>query len=520
MYKLVVIGGKLRGKEYELEEGENTLGRDPECSVHFPVQGVSKKHMSITVTSDVAYIKDLGSSNGTFLNGKIVKRGTVKSGDKIALPDSILQVVYVKEKKKVVKRKSAKMVDQEEEFYSGGAAPENLPGKLKHFFKYKLMNILHGINEEYEWRVLLGILLTIFSVLAITLTIFPVLQDSKSILLYETSQRGAFYADVISRTNSRALEQKELDRVDSSFLENEDGVKSYELFDMEGRIVRPIAQLNKYINDSFSVEAFDWAKKTKDDGGGSVLKKLLADGEIGIGKKIMAYDMRVGRLIAVGVIAIRFQPKSLAVEATKSSKAYLESLTTTGLVAIFFFGFVYYLTIRPIEEMRFQIEEALRGKRKGLDSSYLMEELGPLRNSINSLLQRIRELNKEDDGDFEEMESDEGYVNSLGEFLRGAGVPALVLDSQKNVTRINLEAEDLTGIRESTAQGMSLLDVSREKGFAATVIELCDNSANNTGTNQSGEYELGGIPYEVHVVSMVGKDGFAKAFYVTFLKDG
>ena len=518
MYKLVVIGGKLRGKEYPLEDGENILGRDPECSVHFPVQGVSKQHMSITVTGDVAYVKDLGSSNGTFLNGKIVKRGTVKSGDKIALPDSILQVVHVKEKKKVVKRKSAKEVDQEQEFYTGGNAPDNLPGKIKHLFKYKVMSILHGINEEYEWRVLLGILLTIFSVLAITLTIFPVLQDSKSILLYETSKRGAFYADVISRTNSRALEQKELDRVDSSFLENEDGVKSYELFDIEGRIVRPIAQLNKYINDSFSVEAFDWAKKTRDDGGSSVLRKLLADGEIGIGKKIMAYDTRVGKLISVGVIAIRFKPKSLAVEATKSSKAYLESLTTTGLVAIFFFSFVYYLTIRPLEEMRFQIEEAMRGKRKGLESSYLMEELNPLRNSINSLLQRIRELNKEEDTEFEDIESDEGYVSSLGEFMRGGGVPAMVMDSQKNVSRINTEAEDLTGIRESTAQNMSLLDVSREKGFAATVIELCDNSANNSGTNQSGEYELGGVPYEVHVVSLLGKDGFAKAFYVTFLR--
>src|SRR5690606_37366891 len=152
------------------------------------------------------------------------------------------------------------------------------------------------------------------------------------------------------------------------------------------------------------------------------------------------------------------------------------------------------------------IEEALRGKRKGLESSYLMDELGPLRNSINSLLQRIRELNKEDDGEFEEMESDEPYVLALGEFMRGAGVPAMVLDSQKNVSRINVEAEDLTGIRESSAQGMNVLDVSREKGFAATLIELCDNSANNAGTNQTGEYELTGIPHAIHVVSMMGKD--------------
>ena len=48
----------------------------------------------MTVTDDSAFLKDLDSSNGTFLNGKLIKTA-VKNGDKIALPDLILQVVYV-----------------------------------------------------------------------------------------------------------------------------------------------------------------------------------------------------------------------------------------------------------------------------------------------------------------------------------------------------------------------------------------------------------------------------------------
>ena len=49
-------------------------------------------------------MKDLDSSNGTYLNGKLVKSATVQNGDKISLPDLILQVVYVEEKKIIVKK--------------------------------------------------------------------------------------------------------------------------------------------------------------------------------------------------------------------------------------------------------------------------------------------------------------------------------------------------------------------------------------------------------------------------------
>jgi hypothetical protein len=517
MYKLVVVAGKLRGQEYVLEEGENSLGRDDSCSIHFPVPGVSKRHFTINVTGDTCFISDQGSSNGTFLNGKAIKRATVQNGDKIALPDTIIQVVYVEEKKVIVKKRVADE-DEEADFMDPGTPPDSLVAKIFWAFKFKVMPVLHGINEEYEWHHLMGILCAIFSVAAISLTIFPALQDSKMILIRETATRGSSYADMVARMNNRALERKELEKIDTNFIKNEEGVKEFRLFDMEGRIVRPIEELNNNIGqDPFFAQALNWAIKTLNKKG-VVLKRLLDDGEIGIAKKIVAFNPRTATEEAVGVIAIKFEPTSLKVEAAKSRKAYLESLVTTSLVAIFFFGFVYYLTVRPLEELNYQIEEALRGKRKNLESRFLFRELNPLRNSINALLARIRELNNEDDGDFDEEESDEMYVRQLYEFLQGANGPALVLDSQKNLSHINLEAEDLTGMRESASQGMSLLDVSREQGFAATVIELCDNSANNMGSNQQGEYDLQGIAHTIHVSCLLGKDGFAKSYYITFVR--
>lgn len=157
MYKLVVVGGKLRGQEFVLKNGDNVLGRDPSSDVPVQVEGVSKKHLTITITDDVIYAQDNGSSNGTFINGRIIKRATMKSGDKIGLPNAVLQLVYVQEKKVVVKKKTVVHKEKEytlEELLSGGEPPENLIPKLFWLFRYKIMKPIHGLNQEYEWRVL------------------------------------------------------------------------------------------------------------------------------------------------------------------------------------------------------------------------------------------------------------------------------------------------------------------------------------------------------------------------------
>lgn len=515
MFKLVAIAGKNRGDEYTLEEGENTIGRDEENSIHIPIKGISKRHMMITVKDDSCYLEDLGSSNGTFLNGKVVKRATLENGDKVTLPDCILQVVYVKEKKIFIKQRVDDDVENDE-YITGGTPPGPLPQKIIWFFKYKVMPIFHGLNEEYEWHYMFGIFIAVFSIATISLTIFPVLEDSKRILLIETAKRGGHYADQVARLNNRALEQKRLDKVDTNFIKSEDGVRDFRLFDLEGRIVRPIERLNDYVTDPFFTTALNWAQASKESR--DVYRTMLSDGQIGIAKKIFSFNPKIGVEEAVGVIAIRFEPTSLKVEAAKSRKAYLESLATTAIVAIFFFGFIYYLTIRPIDEMKFQIEEALRGNRKSLEASYMMRELDPLRSSVNTILQRMRELSNEEDEELEE-ESDIEYVRTFYEIMQTVSGPALVLDSLKNVAHINMVAEDLVGFRESSSQGMSLLDVSREKGFAATVIELCDDSANSSGACQKGEYELGGIPHVISVVCMMGRDSFAKSYLITFTQE-
>jgi pSer/pThr/pTyr-binding forkhead associated (FHA) protein len=522
MYKLVVIAGKHRGKEFLLEAKEAVIGRSGEADFQIDTEGISKNHFSISIADDTLYLKDLNSSNGTFLNGKGITSATLEHNDKIAVPDTILQVILVKEKKIYIKQKMKEDDNAGVGYLDESFTPTNLPSRILHIFKFKIMPVIHGINEEYEWRSLFAILLSIFVIATISLTILPVLRDSKKLLLLETAMRGRHYADEIARLNAKALERRNLEALNTEFLDSEPGVSSYELFDLEGRIVRPITKLNEYIEDTFSIQAHEYIKKKQRSSKtiGELPAITLKDGEIGIAKAIVAYNVKSGNFEPVGIIAIHFEPKSLAVEAAKNTKAYLESLTTSAIVAIIFFGIVYYLTIRPIDELRIQLERALRGDIKSIEPKLLMSELNVLRNSINSIILRNRELQHDTvSSDFGEQEDDAIYVDSLNEFMKGAGVPVIVLDSEKLIQKINTEAEDLTGIRESSSVGLELIEVCREKGLAVQLLELCNDSSSNSGTSQEGEYDLGGSAHNIFVTGLIGKDNFTKAFYITFIRE-
>jgi len=145
MYKLIGVGGKIRGEEFILEDGKQVLGRDPGCDIVLDELGISKQHVQFTANGQAVFLEDLESSNGTFVNEKLTKKKTLANGDKIAFPNNILQFVHVKEKKIIVK----KFVESNEEdsgsidgYLVDNENPDNILAKLIHFFKFRVLNNL------------------------------------------------------------------------------------------------------------------------------------------------------------------------------------------------------------------------------------------------------------------------------------------------------------------------------------------------------------------------------------------
>ena len=59
-------------QHFPLAEGGNVIGRDPRCAVWLDASGVSRRHAEIAVSVEGAAIEDLGSRNGTFVDGRRV----------------------------------------------------------------------------------------------------------------------------------------------------------------------------------------------------------------------------------------------------------------------------------------------------------------------------------------------------------------------------------------------------------------------------------------------------------------
>ncbi len=70
----VLIGqtGPNNGQKWNLKD-TLLIGRDPECDVVIPDRQVSRYHARITITKEGVQVEDLGSKNGTFLNGRVVQ---------------------------------------------------------------------------------------------------------------------------------------------------------------------------------------------------------------------------------------------------------------------------------------------------------------------------------------------------------------------------------------------------------------------------------------------------------------
>jgi hypothetical protein len=82
-YVLRGVAGIVFGRNYHLL-APTTVGRAPECDIFLDSAGVSRLHARLRPRDYGVEIEDLGSSNGSFLNGQRVGVGIARVGDEIA----------------------------------------------------------------------------------------------------------------------------------------------------------------------------------------------------------------------------------------------------------------------------------------------------------------------------------------------------------------------------------------------------------------------------------------------------
>ena len=87
MPSLIIQTGKHHGKKISFPpDGKILIGRDPECQVRLASTEVSRQHCLIQLIDRIVHVKDLGSRNGTFIDGYLI------SGSTVLKPGSVVKV--------------------------------------------------------------------------------------------------------------------------------------------------------------------------------------------------------------------------------------------------------------------------------------------------------------------------------------------------------------------------------------------------------------------------------------------
>jgi pSer/pThr/pTyr-binding forkhead associated (FHA) protein len=131
------------GAEYPLKQGENTVGRGASDIVLAADNSVSRSHANMIIVVPNIFLEDLGSTNGTFLNGEKVEGGQrvpVASGDQIRFASTTLEVVAPEAAE--VKREGAREV-------MGGLEVVSEEGKVGSFKIFRGENAIgrHPSND-------------------------------------------------------------------------------------------------------------------------------------------------------------------------------------------------------------------------------------------------------------------------------------------------------------------------------------------------------------------------------------
>src|SRR5688572_19659497 len=85
MASVTVIFGGQEQQTFQLDKPKMVVGREPTCEIHIDNLGISRTHCAFVNKNDAFVVQDLGSSNGTYVNGRKVNEHFLNDADEVII---------------------------------------------------------------------------------------------------------------------------------------------------------------------------------------------------------------------------------------------------------------------------------------------------------------------------------------------------------------------------------------------------------------------------------------------------
>src|SRR5208283_1894530 len=85
MASLSIIFGGQEERSVALDKPKSVVGREPTCDIQIENLGISRQHCAFVLRGETYMVQDLGSSNGTFVNGRKITEHFLNHDDEVVI---------------------------------------------------------------------------------------------------------------------------------------------------------------------------------------------------------------------------------------------------------------------------------------------------------------------------------------------------------------------------------------------------------------------------------------------------
>jgi PAS domain-containing protein len=453
----------------------------------------------LVIKGNRAAVIDLGSSNGVFVNGILVRKQRIEVGDEVVISDFKIRIAPPP-KAASRARVSTNNVDDgnlarelPEGFPAAAAepAPQISPQeKLQLLMDRKVLMPFYTLMQQVDWRALLLAILGGALLLAVFLSILPVVRWGRNITITESLARAHTVVVQTVRENYRVMmKTNDFSRLTVEACESAESILSCVIVDPHSNtILAPVKVLNQPLEDIY----MRFAMKKILDGEEESPSIERDNGNYVIAEPIYIQSREANEKTVSAIVIADFEIPS---------KVYsmFEPIVESALFAILCSLMAYYLIFKmftyPILTMQEQLDAALKGDNVAVTSSARSPELEGLATVINFAISRMRQagggLAQAVQATDPEGES-AVYENSVQEFDQGTSDGILLLDRDNKVAYVGRALEDLLGMRNQYAKGQNISDACRDQSFAGTAIDMAGSVMSSLGETQTAQLDING----------------------------
>lgn len=474
MHKLILTSGTLPQKEFLLEEGEIFIGRDPACQIQLTSELVSKKHARIIVFKDEMIIEDLKSRNGTFVNGMMIQKQSLRIGDQISFGDIVLKLSLAS----VSERSNERILP-------------NFDTSSKPLFKplEKLFSAGQWIQEGFktlvqvvEWRYFTLALFFILVLMNFTITVPLLLKESKTKLQIEALKRGEFIAKQVAQQNQKNLNVKNGALISDYLSLNLDLAKQEErvlhiniINPQTKRIIAPPERLDQSVENRGPFLRGADAKKL------SVEK--INDREVLISEPIYLYSSETDREVVGAIVQLVFNIDGIGLSSHEYLQTLLKYFIISLLIGLVFYFILQQYTITAFQRIYHEIESAFKKGYRHLELQTKFHEINQIIYAINRVSQKTRDLlakiPRKDIETFDEGEVFEHTDEILKSLLDSSAEGIAIINSRYQVMQMNPSFQRIINLKDPDIENKSILDIIQSQ-------ELLRNISHNLGQASLG----------------------------------